>query len=244
MARQEPLIIVLANGKGGVGKSTVAISLSVEWMQRGCRTLLVDSDPQGTAVTWGNVAADLGVATPTVIGMGDNVRQAVPELARDTADVCVVDTAGKLGKRLGGALMIADIAVLPCGPSPADIWALAETVETVQSIQELRPELKAYILINGADERTALTRDARANIGPAGLPIMQSQLCRRSAFAEVLAVGKGVTTYQPRSEAAAELRAVVDEIDKLIGRRAPIKTSRGKGKAATSAAGKKKELRA
>lgn len=241
MARQDPLIIVIANGKGGVGKSTVAINLSVEWMQRGCRTLLVDSDPQGTAVTWGNVASDLGVITPTVVGIGDNVRQAVPELARDT-DVCVVDTAGKLGKRLGGALMIADIAVLPCGPSPAEIWALAETVETVQSIQELRPELKAYILINGADERTALTRDARANIGPAGLPIMQSQLCRRNPFAEVLAVGKGVTTYQPRSEAAAELRAVVDEIDKIAGRRAAVRPSKGKGKAAST--GKKKELRA
>jgi chromosome partitioning protein len=238
MQQRKSLIVAFGNGKGGVGKSTTAINLAVEWMQRGRRVLLIDADPQGTAVTWSNVAAEAGVPAPTVVGMGDNIRQAVPELAA-SADVTLIDTAGRLGKRLASALMIADIALLPCRPNPADIWALAETVDTVRSVQELRPELLAYVLINGTEVRTSLSRDARENIASAGLPLLKTQLSQRVAFAEACATGKGVTTYQPKSPAAAEVRALADEIEMLTGektyktpKRAP---SRGKAKKGAAA---------
>lgn len=218
-AAWKPLIIALGNGKGGVGKSTTAINLAVEWMRRGRRVLLVDADPQGTCLTWSNVALEAGIPAPTVVAVGDNVRQAVPELAAN-AEVILIDTAGRVGKRLAGALMIADLAVVPCKPFPADIWALAETVESIQAVQELRPELQAHILINGADTRTALSRDARDNISAAGLPVLQTKLLQRVAFAEACAAGKGITSYQPKSPAASEICALADEIEDMTGRRA------------------------
>jgi chromosome partitioning protein len=214
----KPLIIAFGNGKGGAGKSTTAINLAVEWMRRGRRVLLVDADPQGTCLTWSNVALEAGIQAPTVVAVGDNVRQAIPELAAN-AEVILIDTAGRVGKRLASALMIAEMAVVPCKPYPADIWALAETVESIQAVRELRPEMHAHILINGADTRTTLSRDARENIAAAGLPVLQTRLFQRVSFAEACAAGKGITSYQPRSPAAAEMCALADEIENVTGRR-------------------------
>jgi chromosome partitioning protein len=103
--------------------------------------------------------------------------------------------------------------------------------------------LLAHILVNGAEGRTALSRDARENIAAAGLPLLRSQLCQRIAFAEACAVGKGVTTYLPKSPAAAELKALADEIETLTGRR-PAEKSNGLKKTTKTTTSKKKELRA
>lgn len=209
------MIITMCQSKGGTGKSSLAVHLGTEWFSRGHRVLVVDADPQGTALTWAEVAAEHGHPTPSVIAVGDNIRQAVPEVA-DQYDVTIIDTAGRHSKRLAGALMLADLALLPCQPSPPDVWAMADTVETVLAVQELRQELQAWTVINGRT-RTALSRSTRAALERAALPVLSASLGQRVAFAEALAVGQGVTDYAPSSTAASELRTLADEISELLG---------------------------
>jgi chromosome partitioning protein len=65
------VILVFAGGKGGAGKTTCAIACAVDWMaRRKRRVLLVDADPQKSALTWAAVAAEGGHTAPTVVGMG------------------------------------------------------------------------------------------------------------------------------------------------------------------------------
>ena len=105
--------------------------------------LLVDCDPQQTAVTWHDVAAEAKHAAPTVTAMNGTLhREAqLPAMAKGF-DHVIIDTPPRLGEVQRSALMVADIAIMPCGPSGPDAWALAESIRTVKIALEFRPRLR------------------------------------------------------------------------------------------------------
>ena len=205
--------IAFLGEKGGAGKSTLAVNVAAELAARGRRVLLVDADPQGTAVTWASMATEHGHEAPSVIALGDNLRAALPSASVGFDDT-VIDLPGRASKRAVGALMLSDVAVIPCGPSPADAWALAPSVELVGEAREVRPDLRAVLLLNRAD-RTSIGASTREAIAGLGLPVLTSSTGDRVAFREALAIGQGVTSYASSSTAAAEVRALVDELDAL-----------------------------
>lgn len=219
-------VIAIAGQKGGAGKSTIAVCLAAEWHAQGRRVLLVDADPQATALTWAEVASEQERPTPTVIAMGDNLRQQLPQAA-EGFDVVIIDCPGrKSSKRQLGAMMLADFTLLPCGPSTPDVWALSESVELVQEVLSLRPEMQAAIVCN---RRTATTegRTMREVLGDVGLPILSSSLGQRVAYSEALAGGCGVSTYTRGGAAASEVRMLADEIDDQLNPQGRRKVAHG-----------------
>jgi chromosome partitioning protein len=223
-------IVALAGQKGGVGKSTVAICLAAEALERGWRVLLVDGDPQQTARTWGEVASEAGHPTPTIVAMGPTMHR--PEqLARVAVGyrLVLIDCPPRSGDVQRSALLVADRAILPCGPSAADAWALASSIALVGEARALRPELRAAILLTRTQARTALARGARRVFADCELAILSTEIGQRVAYQEALAAGQGVTRYAPASAAAAEVRALLTEI-------LPVKTPQVKAHARKKAA--------
>jgi chromosome partitioning protein len=210
----EALIIALAGQKGGCGKTTIAVQLAVEYQRQGCRVLLVDADPQISALDWAEIAAGHGHEAPCVVAMGDNLRQQLPAQAADY-DVVLIDCPGhKASRRQTAALSVADLVVLPCCPTSFDIRALGASIDVVLEMQEMRPELKAAILIN-RKKMTAEGRVARDNVSGCGLPVLETTLGDRVAFSQACGGGQGVTLYEPNGAAAAEVRALVVELARL-----------------------------
>lgn len=207
------MITALAGQKGGSGKTTTAVNLADEWSRRGARVLLVDADPQGSARTWGEVAAEAGREVPTVVAMGANMYRPdqLPALAR-TFDHVVIDCPPRHGEIQRAALMVADMVILPCGPSAVDAWALGESLDIVRQAQMIRPELRAAILITRKVANTRLGQTARDVLAESGLPIFATELGYRVTFQEAPAAGLGVTRYQPDSPAAREVGALLDEL--------------------------------
>lgn len=208
--------VALCGQKGGSGKTTLSVSLAAEWHRRGLRTLLCDLDPQGTSTVWGDVAAELEVDGPAVIGMGDSVRKRLPGIAA-AYDVVVIDCPPRAGKRTVGALMVSDLAILPCGPSPADVWALSEALEVVGQARELRPELEARIVMNAVLASSTLGAEVREAISDLDVPIMSTIIRSRVALARTFASGQGVTVSEPGSIAALEVASFTDEVERILG---------------------------
>lgn len=225
------MIVSLAGQKGGVGKSTLAVCLAAEGVERGLSVLLVDADPQGTARTWGDVAAESSLPVPTIVAMGPTMhRPGQLDRLVSGRDLVVIDCPPRHGDVQRSALMVSDIALLPCGPTPADAWALASSIELVTEAQTVRPSLQAFVVITRKQARTAVGKSAREALeSESGLPVLRSELGYRVAFQEALAAGRGVTTYAPHDPASAELRAVLDEV---------LSLSRGKRRHASEAKAK------
>jgi chromosome partitioning protein len=207
-------VYVFAGQKGGTGKTTLAIATAAELAARGRKVLLVDADPQGTARTWADVASEAGHPTPTTVAMTANMHQAgqLDELAKGF-DVVVVDTPPRHGDTMRSALMVADVAVLPCGPSGPDAWALASSLELVTQARTVRPALRACVTLTRKMARTAIGKNAREVLGGCGLPVLVTETHYRVAYQEAVTVGQGIGQYAPGTPAADEVRDLVDELE-------------------------------
>lgn len=212
-----PKIIAITGQKGGVGKTTIAIAIADELHRRGQKTLLVDADPQGSARTWGDVAGEQNRDVPTVIAMGANLhrKDQLPTIAEQYGWV-VIDTPGRIGTIQRAALMIADMVVLPCGPTAVDAWALTETLDLLEEAKTIRESLRARILITRVVGGTVIARQAHDALSESGQGILQTQLGYRVAYQEAPAAGLGVTKYAKGSRAANEVIQLVDELSDLM----------------------------
>ena len=209
-----PWIVAFGGQKGGAGKTTTAIAVASEWLARGAKVLLVDTDPQGSARTWGEVAVERGVHAPTVVSMGAGLHRddQLPALAA-AHDVTVVDCPPRLDDRVRAVLMVASLVVLPCGPSAMDVWALSEGMDLVAQARKLRPHLDVAVLVTRKASRSILGRNVRDALTGVGLPVLTTEICYRLTYQEAPAAGLGPTTYAPKSIAAREVRQLVDELE-------------------------------
>jgi len=205
------MIIACIGQKGGPGKSTVIINLGIEALRRRQRVKILDGDPQATVRTWAAVAEEAGRPAPVVEVMPPDVHRQAEDVHRG-ADLVLIDCPGRIDPITRAALLVADLALIPCGPSAADAWALASTIELLRAARQVEPDLKAAILINRKKGRTALGEGAREALAQGGLPILRTELGDRIAYQEALAAGMGVTTYAPGSRAAAEIVQLLDEL--------------------------------
>lgn len=215
------MIVACVGQKGGTGKTTTAVSLAVEWVARGRRVLLVDTDTQGSVLTWADVAAERGAEhVPAVTALGAQLRaQLAPH--RAGFDVIVIDCPPAHGERQRAALMVCDVAVLPSGPDATELWALTSSADLVREALTVRPALKAAVLITRKDRRTSLGTQARRALEQLALPVLDAELSRRVTYPEAIGAGLGPTTLAPSSEAAREVRRLATEMERLGGLSGP-----------------------
>lgn len=228
------IVVACVGQKGGTGKTTTAVSLAVEWAVRRRSVLLVDTDTQGSVLTWADVAAENGLEhLPAVAALGEQLHRQLGPLAAGR-DVIVVDCPPAHGERQRAALMVADVALLPAGPDATELWGLTSSAALVREAQSIRPQsirpraLKAAVLITRKDRRTQIGAQARQALEQLGLPVLDAELARRVSYPEAIAAGHGPTTYDPDGAAAREVRRLATEVERLAGL-APMPERKGKG---------------
>lgn len=219
------MIVAVCAQKGGVGKTTTAICLADEWNRRGHDVTLVDADPQGTAQTWADRREEDDLDGPTVARAPADYHEHVKAHAPDVNHIVIDCPPGDASPdrlaetpRQRSALVVADLAVIPCGTGVNDVWSVHGTVELVQEAQQARPNLDARLLVTQHDARTVIGDQTRKALEAVDLPVFDTMLGNRVAYQEMPGSGVGVTRYQPNGKAAEEVKALVDEIEVTEGR--------------------------
>lgn len=224
-------VIAFAGQKGGAGKSTLAIASAAEFHRRGLRTLLVDADPQGTAATWGAIAAEReGYNPPVVVSVAEGFHRTFNDLSQGYA-VTIIDCPGRIDSRQRAALAVADLVVIPLAPDTVDVWALLGSLDPVREIQRARGDGGPIvrILLNRMRSGTYETKSMESVVEQTKIPVFQTHITARVAFGRFAAAGAGVVEYEgTKGKAAQEMTSIVNELTDLCGL-APKK----KGKART-----------
>jgi len=211
-------VVVVANRKGGTGKSLLARCLAECWHKRGRSVMLVDTDPQR-----GIHRAESGFLPPdcpfeTLIADRVGIDQLRARVAahRDAGAVVVVDTAGFLTEENGAILLDADLVLIPAQPSLDDVYPSLDTTTVIEQLETSaarggRP-LPYRVVLNRVKPRVTLTDVVRQMLVDVNVPVLASKIMERVRFEEIKLAG--VPSYG--SAAMGDFRALVDEVENVL----------------------------
>ena len=212
-----PMIVALLNQKGGVGKTTLALHLAGEWAREGKRAVVIDADPQGSALDWS--AQRLREGWPWLFGVvglaRDTLHREAPELAQDV-DHVVIDGPPRVASLARSALLAADLVLIPAQPSPFDGWASGEILRLIEEARIYRPATVVRFVLNRCAARTIIARETAASLAEHDPPLLMARIGQRVAFADAAQFGRLVGEVDETCAAAREIAAFAQEVAGLV----------------------------
>ncbi|WP_140632483.1 ParA family protein [Methylibium rhizosphaerae] len=160
-------VIVVANPKGGVGKSTLSTNLAGWLARQGHAVMLGDVDRQQSARTW------LSLRPPELptIATWDTDHEDIVKPPKGTTHVVIDTPAGLHGKRLDEVMKLADYVLVPLQPSIFDIYATRAFVAELQ-VRRKHDKVKVAVVGNRVKDHTIAADQLKSFLETLGAPVL------------------------------------------------------------------------
>src|SRR4051794_6272564 len=190
--------ITFVTQKGGSGKSTLCINLAIAAEEAGRSVCILEMDRQATISDW---AENRAVETPEVAQVdATQLEQVMASLKGSAYDYAFIDTPGVDSPGTLAAIRVADLCLIPCRPTPADLRAFKPTLAAIY-----RLEKRFAFILNQTPPRSYRIRDAAEGLAVLGV-LPDVNIVARNDHQDAIGMGLGVTEFNPDGRAADETR--------------------------------------
>lgn len=182
------ITLAVINTKGGTGKTTTVAYVAHALHEQGRQVLVVDADPQGSALSWSRYAG--GWPFPVIGDLAtEHLHRRLPGVVGDRYDVVIIDTP-PLEQRKGivvSALAAATAVLIPVAPTPAEVERMASVRESIARSAGHRTSgepPRSAVLLSRTVAGAASTQVWREQLEEAGDWVLQVQIRRLERFAQ------------------------------------------------------------
>ena len=189
-------VIVVANQKGGAGKTTLCRNLAVA---AGDDVALIDRDPQGSLTSWWNRRE---AETPTLVPVTGPLADTIEALREAGAKMVFIDTPPAANANLAGIIAIANFVLIPVRPTPDDLDAVGPTLDLIAAARK-----PFGFVLSQAKARTRLAIEAVPELAQHGrvAPVV---IYDRIDYPTAALSGRGVTEVGD-NQAAFEIKQLL-----------------------------------
>lgn len=210
------MIIGVVNQKGGTGKTTVATNLAACFAGENADVLLIDADPQKSALDW---AADRPDDVPRVQTVGLPVQNLHREIEpfQSKYEVIIIDGGGRVTATARAAVMVSHFVLIPTLPSKPDILSTQDFFhQVIEEVASIKP-VQGAVLINQLQTGTVISRKSEEYLKGLQYPIFTTVLHQYVVYREAIAAGLSVMEYDGTSKAARDMAALFEELKEIVG---------------------------
>lgn len=209
------MIISVSSLKGGTGKSTISQNMAVCFAHMGYKTIIVDTDTNGSSIRWSGLRPEDYPDIPSVtISDPKALRKNINQVQKDY-EMVIVDGTPALSELTSTIILISDLLLVPIKPGVLDLWATEKFIEKYEQALVLKQNINVRFLLNQVDPRTKMSNEVHDVLKDFGIEAMKTQINNRIAYSESIISGLGVYEFKD-AKAKDEMVKLANETLELI----------------------------
>lgn len=205
-------IISFLNGKGGVGKTTLALNVATALGHKGYSVIAIDTDPQFSLSDFHHEKMPFDVSEAESEKDIYKVKKKY-----SSYDFIIIDGAGSLNNISSSAVFMSDLVIMPITPSALDFRASGSLVDVIEARNDTQPnKVIARWIINKSVSGTVMTDILKQAISESGIQAFKTKIAQRQSYIRSLN-NEGETIYNSKdSLAKGEIDVFVNEILEVL----------------------------
>ena len=193
--------VAIISQKGGSGKTTIALHLSVASSSAGKNTAIIDLDPQASATKWSDRRLDMS-EVPVVLSVhATRLKNEMARVKSTGGEMLYLDTAPHSDSAALEAAKAADLILIPCRPAILDLEAISNTLDLISTTGK-----PTYVVMNAVPAQSNEWKEAADAIAALDVEVCPARLVHRIAFSRSLINGQTAQEFEPNGKASEEIK--------------------------------------